>query len=101
MGIPFHTLYATDGLENFNVADRIYFGTIDVTYAGGANTATAAVTWTEPVPSASTTPYTVLVSLPENAIAWATSQTTLGFTLNVQRLSGNLAGGIAGCVIIA
>lgn len=105
MGIPFHTLYAVDGLQNFNVADRIYMGIIDVTYASGSAgaTVTAAVTWTEPVPSSAAASLAVFSSLPEEGSAWATNVTTLGFTLNVrpQRAGDALAGGIATCLIVA
>lgn len=97
MGIPFHTMYAVDGLNGFAVADRVFFGSVAATYAGGANTATVAVTFTEPVP----TPYAVLYSFPEQAFGYTTSATALGFTVNVIKISGNLTGGSVECVIVA
>jgi len=101
MGIPFHEMYAVDGL-NFAIADRIYAGTIAVVYAagGGAGQAvTAAVTWTEPVP----TPYAVYFDLPEDATAFASSRTALGFTYNIRpRLAANtLAGGTFSALVVA
>jgi hypothetical protein len=101
MGVAFHTLDASDGLENFNTFDRVYMGTIDVTYAGGANTATATVTWTEPVPFSAANPYAVYISFQEQAFGWITSATALGFTLNVIKIAGNLTGGTASCLIVA
>lgn len=101
MGVAFHELFAVDGLNNFAVADRIYFGIVPVVYVagGGAGLAvTKAVTWTEPVPGA----YAILFDLPEDAVAFPSLQTSLGFTLNVSpRLAAStLAGGTAYCLIV-
>ena len=87
MGIPFHEMYAADGLNGFNVADRIYIGGGTATYTSGSTTATVAVTWTEPVPST----YTVFFEVLEAAVVYPSSKTTLGFTINIAALSGNLA----------
>jgi hypothetical protein len=101
MGIAFHTQYAVDGLNGFQTLDRIYVGSVAVTYTSGSAgaTVTATVTWTEPVP----TPYRVFFDPPEQADAWATSRTALGFTLNVAPSTAalSLAGGSMGCVIFA
>lgn len=89
MGVPFHTMYAVDGLENFAVFDRVYMGTTSFTYAAGA-TATATITWTEPIP----TTYMVFYSLPERgSAAWTTSQTSTSFVANV---GGNAAASLTG-----
>jgi hypothetical protein len=101
MGIPFHTMYAVDGLTGFAVADRVFMGTIDVTYAGGANTAKATVTWTEPVPNSAAAPYSVYMSFGEQAFGWITNATSLGFTLNVIKITGNLTGGVCSCLIVS
>lgn len=98
MGVPFHTLYAADGMLP-NVADRFYAGTISITYTStsGAATGTAVVvTWTEPVP----TPYTVLASPIENMVWWITAKTTTGFTFNYQGIV-SLSGGSIECLVLS
>jgi hypothetical protein len=84
MGIAYHTLYAADGL-GLNVADRAYVGTVSVTYAATSGTAaaTAAVTWTEPVP----TPYCAVPCMKEQANFWFTSMVSTGFTFNIAGLA--------------
>jgi hypothetical protein len=87
MGVAFHTAYSPDGLLP-NLTDRICIGSVSATYAGSASTATVAVTWTEPVP----TPYIAIPCMKEAAVAFISSPTNTGFTLNVAALSGNLTG---------
>lgn len=97
MGVAFHTMYAADGLENFEVFDRIFVGVMYVTYASGSATATVSVTWTEPVPM----PYFVDFDVPENAAVYASSRTSLGFTANIAAKTSTLAGGTLGVMIFA
>ena len=87
MGIPFHEMYAVDGLNGFNVADRIFIGSGTATYTSGSSTATVAVTWTEAVP----TTYSVFFEVLEAAVVYPSLKTNLGFTINIAALSGNLA----------
>lgn len=97
MGLPFHTVYTADGL-GVNVADRIYAGSVTVTYAStsGTATATVAVSWSEPVP----TPYVALPTMVEKANAWITSPTALGFTFNIAGLA-SLSGGTVEVLIFS
>jgi hypothetical protein len=102
MGLSYHNMYAADGLEYFQVADRIYFGTQDVVYtsaAGAGSAVSTTVSWTEPVP----TPYAVFVSPVEDSAYYITSKTTTSFVLNMTPRTAalSLAGGTAVCVIVA
>lgn len=84
MGIAVHTIYSPDGLT-LNAADKAYLGTVSVTYAStsGTATATAAVTWVEPIP----TPYCAVPCMKEQANFWFTSMTNTGFTFNIAGLA--------------
>jgi hypothetical protein len=95
-------MYAVDGLNGYNVADRIYTGNVDVTYIAGASSGASVattVTWTEPVP----TPYGVYPSPVEDSRIYFTSKTTTSFVMTVVPGLGTatLAGGVVPCMIIA
>lgn len=101
MGIAYHNIYAVDGAA-LNVADRVFMGTVAVTYtaaAAGVATTPVVLVWQEPIP----TPYHVTLSPIEDCTWFITAKTTLGCTVNVfPRLAANsLVGGTTEILIVS
>lgn len=104
MGIPFHSIDAVDGFNEFAFVDRAEVGiNLAVSYPSGA--AGVTVTQTVAIPASANMPtnYFVSVELGFDGTWFITSKSATGFTLNVSpRLAANsVAAGTANIMIVA
>lgn len=105
MGVPFHSIEAVDGFNEFAFVDRAMLGinlTVAYPAAGAANTTvTAAVT----IPASANLPpnYAVFVDASADATAFVTARSATGFTLNVGPRSNaaTLGAGTVNLLIVA
>ena len=105
MGVPFHSIDAVEGFNEFAYVDRAMIGlNLNVAYAaaGGVNTpVTASVT----IPTSAGLPanYAVFYEAGADVIVWFTAKSATGFTVNVgPRLSTDtVAAGTVNLLIVA
>lgn len=105
MGVPFHSIEAVDGFNEFAFVDRAMVGlNLAVAYPTGGTAGTIA-TQAVALPTSADLPanYAVFVELGADLTWFITSKTSAGFTLNVApRLAANtVAAGTANILIVA
>jgi hypothetical protein len=103
MAINKHTVAVLDGTVGSPFTDRLQIGQIlgvaNLIGGGAGQVVTTAVTFAEPLPPN----YQVIVTASQDATAWVSGKTALGFNVNLEpRLAANtLAAGTFDLLIIA